>query len=243
MPCGIISTRRFVCLSPNRPIDRWPRSVHNDPLMSEGGRDSAEDDASPTVEMAVGPQSVTGQIDALMPGLKAGRAEDYNRLHALIADRLFRGAYRLLEDRQEAEDAVQEAFLELIRAGCPPDEGRSLEAWLHTSIRFTCADQFRRRQRRPASPRADVPDSSDEDEYWLGYDPELERALAELTPMQRLVIQLKHVEGLDGQSIAEVAGISRGAVYATAARAERRLGRLLVGNLRPFSRRSKGGHR
>lgn len=211
--------------------------------MSEGGRDSAEEETPRTAEVAVGPQSVTNQIDALMPGLKAGKPESYNHLHALIADRLFRGAYRLLEDRQEAEDAVQEAFLELIRAGCPPDEGRSLEAWLHTSIRFTCADQFRRRQRRPSSPRADVPDSQDEDEYWLGYDPDLERALAELTPMQRLVIQLKHIEGLDGHSIAEVTGTSRGAVYATAARAERRLGRLLVGNLRPPSRRSKGGLR
>lgn len=227
----------------NRPIDRQLGSDQNGSLMSEGGRDSAEEDTSQTAEMALGPQSVTNQIDALMPGLKAGRPEAYNRLHALIADRLFRGAYRLLEDRQEAEDAVQEAFLELIRAGCPPEEGRSLEAWLHTSIRFTCADQFRRRQRRPASPRANVPDQQDEDEYWLGYDPDLERALAELTPMQRLVIQLKHVEGLDGHSIAEVTGTTRGAVYATAARAERRLGRLLVGNLRPSGRRSRGGIR
>lgn len=188
--------------------------------------------------MGSGPDasSITNQIDVLLPSLKSGVPEAYNQLHALIADRLFRGAYRLLEDRQEAEDAVQEAFLELIRAGCPPSEGRSLEAWLHTSIRFTCADQFRRRKRRPVAPRPELPDQIDEDDYWLGYDPELEAALAELNPTQRLVMELKHVEGLDGNTIAEIAGISRGAVYAVAARAERRLGRLLVGQLRPNER-------
>ncbi len=193
--------------------------------------------------MGSGPDasSITNQIDVLVPSLKSGVPEAYNQLHALIADRLFRGAYRLLEDRQEAEDAVQEAFLELVRAGCPPNEGRSLEAWLHTSIRFTCADQFRRRKRRPVSPRPELPEQLDEDEYWLGYDPELEVALAELNPTQRLVMELKHVEGLDGNTIAEIAGISRGAVYAVAARAERRLGRLLVGRLGPNDRGSDGG--
>ncbi len=193
--------------------------------------------------MGAGPDasSITNQIDVLLPSLKSGLPEAYNQLHALIADRLFRGAYRLLEDRQEAEDAVQEAFLELIRAGCPPDEGRSLEAWLHTSIRFTCADQFRRRKRRPVSPRPELPEQLDEDDYWLGYDPELEVALAELNPTQRLVMELKHVEGLDGNTIAEIAGISRGAVYAVAARAERRLGRLLIGQMRPNDRRRDGG--
>lgn len=211
--------------------------------MSADENEPGEETAPKETGKRAGAQSVTAKIDALMPGLKRGRPEAYNQLHALIADRLFRGAYRLLEDRQEAEDAVQEAFLELIRAGCPPDEGRSLEAWLHTSIRFTCADQFRRRQRRPSSPRADVPDQTGEDEYWLGYDPELERALAALTPMQRLVIQLKHVEGLDGHAIAEITNNSRGAVYAIAARAERRLGRLLVGKLHPSSCHSGGDSR
>ncbi len=187
--------------------------------------------------------TLTDHIDALLPGLKSGRPEAYSQLHSLVADRLFRAAYRMLQDRQEAEDVVQEAFLELIRAGCPPDNGRSLEAWLYTSVRFTCADHFRRRKRRPASPTADVPDRQDEDEYWLGYDPELERALGSLTPMQRLLIHLKHVEGLDGHAIADIAGISRGAAYASAARAERRLGRLLIGKLKPHGPRRGGESR
>lgn len=200
----------------------------------KGGKDEPSDQpsiaVSPDVRLAM---SSNHQVDFLIPGLKAGRPEAYNQLHAMMADRLFRGAFRLLSDRQEAEDAVQEAFLELIKAGCPPSEGRSLEAWLYTSIRFTCADQFRRRERRPALPTADPPEQKAEDEYWLGFDPELERALAELTSMQRLVIHLKHIEGLDGHRIAEIVGSNRGAVYATAARGERRLGRLLARMRRP----------
>lgn len=177
------------------------------------------------------------RIDFLIPALKAGKPEAYNQLHGLMADRLFRGAFRMLRDRQEAEDAVQEAFLELIRAGCPPSEGRSLEAWLYTSVRFTCVDQFRRRERRPFTPSAELPERDTEDDYWLGFDPELEEALASLTPTQRLVIYLKHLEGLDGHHIADIVGSNRVAVYATAARAERRLGRLLTDATRYRQRR------
>lgn len=168
-------------------------------------------------------------LDVLVPGIAAQSTAAYADLYSLVADRLFAFAFRMLGDSHEAEDAVQQAFLELSQTARPPNRGRSLEAWLFTSIRFTCGDVIRQRARRPAVPTDPVPEGDHEDRYALGLDPELESALAHLTPQQRAVLHLKHVEGIDGEQIADILGLTRMAVYATAARAERRIRQLLDG--------------
>lgn len=170
-------------------------------------------------------QASSHPLDAVVDGLANRSPASYERLYDLMADRLYRLAFRLLSDRQEAEDAVQQAFLELTRTNDPPTRGPSLEAWLYASVRFTCLDTQRTRSRRPAVPHEQVPEIDGEDEYDLGLDPQLESALALLTPDQRLVIHLKHVEGLNGYQIAEIVGSNRIAVYAMAGRAERRMQR------------------
>jgi len=178
-------------------------------------------------------------LDVLVAGVAAKETAAFGGLYSLMADRLFAFAYRMLDDHHEAEDTVQQAFLELARAGDPPDSGRSLEAWLFTSIRYTCLDILRARVRRPAIPTDHVPETDHEDQYEFGLDAVLESALSSLTAQQQAVLHLKHIEGLDGEGIAEILGITRMAVYASAARAERRLRQLLhrteaTSLLRPF---------
>ncbi len=174
-------------------------------------------------------------LDVVIPGLTNRVPAAYNQLYDLMADRLFAFAYRKLSDRHEAEDAVQQAFLELAQAAAVPVRGRSLEAWLFTSVRFTCIDMTRQRVRRPVIPCHPVPEGDHEDQYDMGLDPVLEGALSSLTDQQRLVLHLKHVEGIDGEQIAEILGVTRMAVYATAARGERRMRQLLAGTANPLS--------
>jgi RNA polymerase sigma-70 factor (ECF subfamily) len=150
----------------------------------------------------------------------------FTELYELMAERLFRFAHRMLHDKGAAEDAVQHAYLELVRARPQLEADRSLEAWLFKSVRFTCLDEIRRRTRRPEIPSDQLPEERTDDVIVL-IDPELEKALATLTVEQREVLHLKHVEGYDGTEIAEIVGSSRAAVYAMAARAEARLKRAL----------------
>jgi RNA polymerase sigma-70 factor (ECF subfamily) len=150
----------------------------------------------------------------------------FTELYELMAERLFRFAYRMLRDRGSAEDAVQHAFLELVRAQPHLEEDRSLEAWMFKSVRFTCLDEIRRRSRRPEVPSDELPDPGTEDVMSM-VDPELEQALSALTPEQQQVLHLKHVEGYDGAEIAAIIDSNRTAVYAMAARAEARLKKLL----------------
>jgi RNA polymerase sigma-70 factor (ECF subfamily) len=136
----------------------------------------------------------------------------------------------MLRDRAAAEDAVQQAFLELVKAA--PElrgDGRSLRAWLYRSVRFTCLDELRRRSRRPEELTGMVPEPLEApyDPHDLLLSPEVEAALDALTPEQRSVVLLRHVAGLSGGEVAEVLGSNRPAVYAMAARAEASLRRKL----------------
>jgi RNA polymerase sigma-70 factor (ECF subfamily) len=171
--------------------------------------------------------SSQADLDAISVRIHQRDPDAFAHLYELLADELFRLAHQLVGSRQEAEDAVQTTFLELVRVDSPPVGGTELQAWLRSSIRYSCLDAHRVRSHEEDVANADLPIGDEEDHYDLGFDPHLESALSLLTPEQRLVIHLKHVDGLDGREIAQITGTSRMAVYAMAARAERRLRRQL----------------
>lgn len=178
-------------------------------------------------------------LDFVAERIVKGDHEAFDRLYDLMADRLLGFGYRILNDRSDAEDAVQQAFLELARSTSRPDNGRSLESWLFTSMRYTCIDLLRRRSRRPEVLHDQLPELGDEDHYQLGGDPELEGAMARLTSEQRIALSLKYVQGFDGRQIAEIMGSNRVAVYAMIGRAERQLKKQLTPTDSIRSRQSK----
>jgi len=147
-----------------------------------------------------------------------------------MADRLVSYAYGMLRDRQAAEDAVQQAFLELAgTAASFRGDGRALRAWLYRSVRFNCLDEVRRRTRHPEQPTEYLPETATSDtDTCVSLDPELEDALGRLNERQRSIIVLKHVLGFSGDEIADILGSNRAAVYASAARAERQLKKMLT---------------
>ena len=169
----------------------------------------------------------TDSLDDLVDGIRERSDEAFSRVYRMTADGLASYAFGMLRDRGAAEDAVQQAFLELARAAPTlRGTGRSLRAWLYRSVRFTCLDEARRRTRRPEIVTDTVPERRHDDEFsWP--DPQLAGALQQLTERQRSLLVLRHVIEMDAAEVASVMGMSRTAVYAASARAERRLRRLL----------------
>ncbi len=169
------------------------------------------------------------ELDALCEGVRELAPAAFRALYASQTDLLHSFAFSILRDRAGAEDAVQQAFLELVKAAPTfTGDGRSIRAWLFRSVRFRCLDEIRRKSRRQEDLRATLPDRADEPFIEHGLDPELEAALSRLTNQQRQVLFLRHVAGMSGHETAGVLGMKRGAVFATAARAERRLRQLLA---------------
>jgi RNA polymerase sigma-70 factor (ECF subfamily) len=169
------------------------------------------------------------ELDGIMDGIRARDEGAFAVAYRQTADPLASFANGIVHDRGFAEDAVQQAFLELVKASPSIEgDGRSLRAWLFRSVRFSCLDELRRRSRRPEAltDRPPEPRVSPESELDAA-DPALISALQQLSERQRSLLALKHIVGLGGNEIAEVIGGNRAAIYAATARAERHLRKLL----------------
>ena len=166
--------------------------------------------------------------DALVDGVRARSEQAFTTVYQLVASDLLSFANGMLRDIGAAEDAVQQAFLELARAAPTiKGDGRSLRAWLYRSVRFSCLDEIRRRKRRPEQPTQDLPDHGVDDQIVEG-DPLLQQALMNLGERHRVILALRHVIGCSVDEIAQILGSNRTAIYAASARAERRLRRELT---------------
>ncbi|HUY76240.1 MAG TPA: sigma-70 family RNA polymerase sigma factor [Ktedonobacterales bacterium] len=139
----------------------------------------------------------------------------------------WRTARALLADRSAAEDALQDAWLDIWRATPRLDPARPFRPWLLTVVANRCRMQARRRS-LPLAPLDDalaerLADETSESGYvgYVGYgaaptstadDASLNAALAALTTEQRRVLALRYHADLDLNEIAEVLAIPLGTV-------------------------------
>lgn len=153
-------------------------------------------------------------------------------------DPLYRTALRLSRHPQDAEDLVQETYLNAFRALDRFEEGTNLRAWLFRILNNAFISQYRRRKRRPSSSLDDVSDFYLYDHLASGTatreNPEEEalnrigdeavlRALEALPVEFRQVELLADVEGFSYREIADILGIPIGTVMSRLYRARRRL--------------------
>ena len=130
-----------------------------------------------------------------------------------MKDKLYRLALRLLPDRHDAEDVVQEVMVRLWSRREEWGQWQSLEAYCMTAVKNGCLDRLRKRQLRPVrEDRAWDVNSQDKDpqEKMIAKETfiQIRKCMDELPQNQQLVIQLREVEGFSYNEIAEVLGIS-----------------------------------
>jgi len=140
-------------------------------------------------------------------------------------------SYRMLGSLAEADDAVQEAWLRLSRAGT--SDVRDLRAWLTTVVSRVCLDMLRSRAARREDPlEAHVPDPivtrADEDpaEHAVLADSvgiALLVVLDTLPPAERLAFVLHDIFAMPFEQIGGVLDRSPAAAKQLASRARRRL--------------------
>ncbi len=141
-------------------------------------------------------------------------------------------AYRMLGSPNEADDAVQEAWLRLSRSGTSGVE--NLGGWLTTVVARVCLNMLRSRESRREEPLdAHVPEPIVSRE--AGIDPEHEALLADsvglallvvletLAPAERVAFVLHDMFDLPFDEIAPVVGRSPAAARQLASRARRRV--------------------
>jgi RNA polymerase sigma factor (sigma-70 family) len=117
-------------------------------------------------------------------------------------------AYKILQDAALAEDAVQEAFLQIWRgAGSYRPDRAKASTWLLTFVHRRAVDLVRREQKRRTLPVGDEPQGMDpgaDDEAVARSRREIVRdALRRLPAEQREPIELAYYAGLTQSELAE----------------------------------------
>jgi RNA polymerase sigma-70 factor (ECF subfamily) len=173
----------------------------------------------------------------LLARVAAGEPAAFEPLVERHQDRLLAVCERLLGDREEARDAVQEVFVKLYRGAAGFEPRGALFTFLYRIAVNHCLNRMRRR-RIARFLSLSAPGDPEEGPAFdpAGEEPSPERAAAarerwrrtrraieRLPPGQRAVLVLAKFEGLSYREIAAALGVTEGAVESRLVRALRRL--------------------
>ena len=143
--------------------------------------------------------------------------------------RVFRAAFRITGNAQDAEDVLQTVFLRLLRQGEGARAVANPSSYLYRAAINAAVDLLRARRERSSVALEEAQGSPDgaarpdhvheaaELREWL------RRAIAALPPRAAEVFALRHLEGYENKEIARALGMSRVAVAVTLHRARHRL--------------------
>ena len=138
-----------------------------------------------------------------------------------IRARVYRWAFRLLQNEHDALDATQTVLLKALRV--PPAELDRRIAWLRRITINHCIDEFRRR--RPTATLVDAADETEPDDTLEQAErsARITAALQDLTDLQRVVLLAKAHDGESFEDIARSLGISASSVKTHYLRALRKM--------------------
>jgi len=182
--------------------------------------------------------------DQLLQRAREGDSHSFEQLVTTHTPRLLALARRLVNNHDQAEDLVQEAFLRLHRNLATFRGESSIGTWLYRTVTHLAIDYLRREKLRQRifffrasnddpDPLASAADPRPRPDHTLAAGEltrALERALVQLSPRQRTIFILRHYEGLPLKDIAQTLELEEGTVKAHLHRAVTALRR----TLRPF---------
>ncbi|NLT03977.1 MAG: sigma-70 family RNA polymerase sigma factor [Bacteroidales bacterium] len=165
----------------------------------------------------------------LLEQSRQGDAAAFSALIKPYQQPLFRVAFRLLGNTEEAKDAVQETLLKVWQKLDSFDPDRSFEAWLFAVISHHCYDvlqSLRYRLRKVSLDKVITrgTGTTPEDAYVnKELAAELNRLLDKLSPKQRLVFVLKEIEQLDTVQLTTMTGLTGDQIKSNLCQAKKKL--------------------
>ncbi len=166
--------------------------------------------------------------------MEQGRPEAFDRLVEHYAARIYAHLYRMMRNREEAEDATQETFLRAYRKIGSYDRTRPFRNWLYTIATNVGRNAARSRGRRIPSARTALGTEAwvaDDRSVDLAESRELKDWLASavdrLPEPLPLLIQLHYQEGMTIREAATVLGMREGAAKVALHRARKTLRTML----------------
>ena len=155
------------------------------------------------------------------------RREDFDRLAFAHFGELRRVALRVCEDRETADDLVQETYLRAWRSFNKFEPGTNCRAWLFRIFFYVHSEYRRSQARQPRVFSLDhVKESTLPSQTNTSLDlslEEIKQAFAELPEPFRIAVLLSDIEGFKYREIAEVFNVPVGTVMSRLSRGRRML--------------------
>jgi RNA polymerase sigma-70 factor (ECF subfamily) len=167
---------------------------------------------------------------ALVTAALGGRPEAFGTLVERYDRAVYHLALRTLRDREEARDAVQEAFFKAYRSLRTFKPGAKFSTWIFSIAYHACCDRLARRKRysnEEMPERADPSAGPEAQAIATDEARRLRSAIDALPEKYRTVITLYHLQGRQYEEIAQVLGMPMGTVKTHLFRAKEHLRRLL----------------
>jgi RNA polymerase sigma-70 factor, ECF subfamily len=158
----------------------------------------------------------------------AGDGRAFQELVRRYQSRLQRFVYRMIGDRERAEDLVQEAFVRVHRHLHRFDHTRKFSTWIYTIASNLAKNELRNRSRSPLVLYESIRPRHDGDQRTLQFEDSSTRpddmfanrhleelvdaTVARLTPCHREVFVLRELQGLSYEAIARLTGCNLGTV-------------------------------
>ena len=144
-----------------------------------------------------------------------------------LVPRIMAHAYRLLNDRAEAEDVTQDALMRLWKIAPEWRQGEAqVTTWLYRVTANLCTDRLRKTRHSDIDAVPEVADAAPSVAETMQEQTRaqaLTNALGALPDRQRQAVVLRHIEGLQNPEIAQIMDISTEAVESLTARGKRAL--------------------
>lgn len=165
----------------------------------------------------------------LVERTRRGEMEAFETLYRRHSPAVFGLALRMLQNRADAEDMLQEIFLQAYDR-LPSFEGRSaFGTWLYRLSVNRCLDHLRSRGANEQSRTEPLTYELSGRVSTVGLRGlELERAIGGLPPSSRAAFLLHHVAGFDHKEVGEMLGIAVGTSKSLVHRARTRLKEVLA---------------
>ena len=178
----------------------------------------------------------------LVERAKKGDQQAFEQLVLENQNKVYSLALRLVNDREEAADLAQEAFVRAWQGLASFQGESSFSTWVYRLTTNVCIDHLRKQKRRESVEPAvslDDPDSGWAEPAAWDQDPHrqlersergkaLARGLERLPEWQRQILVLRELSGLSYQEIGQSLGIDLGTVKSRIARARLSLRKILL---------------
>lgn len=168
------------------------------------------------------------EIEQAIQLLKSGQADSVEKALALLQDSVFSFSMRVCQQREDAEDTMQEVLVKSLPYLQKFDSPKALVVWLYKVAKNRCLMSRRQSKYAPKqslSPEELMPDRQDLERLGTSgpINPEslamrseeaqrLRQAVQKLPPDYRIVLVLRDMEGLSDEEVAEITGSRRGTV-------------------------------